>query len=444
MGTDGTGARGTGREFSRRRALSAAGLAAVAAPLAMAGAGTVPATTSAADDGPRGGARPGLVAGQPGVAEGPGYFYRPGQVLVAEGQPVTATVVSRLRQAGAARHEELTARATEAGLPVQVFQVPDETDIPGLIDRLRQDAPGGLSPSVSPNHILAAQWDFEGGAAGAPQPLAEGSEYPEPAGPAAGGPEIAILDTGYDPAVAQLHPGLAERLVSSAADTESAFARDGYLAREAGHGTFIAGIVMRLAPRVRIRQVKVLDSSGVGDDLAVALGLARANAPVVSLSLGGYAHGGVAPLALAAALARLGNSVAVVAAAGNNASDEPFWPAAFPGVLAVGALDTTRSTMGRASFSDYGPWVDVYAPGGGRGQYLPRRQLPGGQWPRGAPGRLGAVERHFLCRAAGRRGDRQAGPGRDDRPPGVRPGPGRRNVGARNRPGPDPLSQACA
>ena len=56
----------------------------------------------------------------------------------------------------------------------------------------------------------------------------------------------------------------------------------------------------------------------------------------------------------------------LVAAAGNNASDRPFWPAALKHVIAVGALDTTDpKRVRRACFSDFGPWVDVWAPGVG-------------------------------------------------------------------------------
>ena len=55
------------------------------------------------------------------------------------------------------------------------------------------------------------------------------------------------------------------------------------------------------------------------------------------------------------------SDVLIVAAAGNDRTDEPFWPAAFPWVVAVGSVDPDRKV---SDFSNYGrSWVDIYARG---------------------------------------------------------------------------------
>jgi subtilisin family serine protease len=53
----------------------------------------------------------------------------------------------------------------------------------------------------------------------------------------------------------------------------------------------------------------------------------------------------------------------IVAAAGNDGSRRKFWPAAFPWITAVGALK--RDLSDRTKWSNFGPWVDVYARGQG-------------------------------------------------------------------------------
>lgn len=294
------------------------------------------------------------------VLRGPGYLYRPGHVLVEDEQEYTDGTIEHLRRVGATPHEELAAHFSQSGLPVRAFQVPDEVRVPELVERLRTHEHGKPTPNVGPNHVFTGEYNYQGGPEDPPEPAKPGDEHKVPH-PHSGPPRIAVLDTGYDRAVKDLHPGLYERLDYDG--DEDAVTGNGFLAQEAGHGTFIAGIIMKHSPQLRIRQVRVLDPTGVGDDATVAHGLADARASVINMSLGGYTHGGRPPVALAAALGQLDDSVAVIAAAGNFGSDEPFWPAAFKRVVAVGALDTTNGARARASFSNYGHWVDVYAPG---------------------------------------------------------------------------------
>jgi hypothetical protein len=135
----------------------------------------------------------------------------------------------------------------------------------------------------------------------------------------------------------------------------------------AGHGTFIAGIIRRICPDAEIHVDGVLSSFGDGDDVTVEEGITRALtrvAPaafdVVVMSLGCYTSDDRFP-PLAAVVRRLadGPRTVVVASAGNNASARPYFPAAIPEVIAVGALDGSR----RAWFSNFGGWVDACAPG---------------------------------------------------------------------------------
>jgi subtilase family protein len=175
------------------------------------------------------------------------------------------------------------------------------------------------------------------------------------------GVKIAVLDTGmFDHewlTDVQRAPGSADVW-----DVE----RDGYGDAESGHGTFIAGLIRQVAPAASIYAAKVLDSHGVGDDFNVALTMAQlpADVDIVNLSLGGYTDDDTPPIASTQAIQAFGGqSRVVVAAAGNQGTTRPFWPAALDPVYAVGALEADAGKWRRADYSNAGPWVDAIARG---------------------------------------------------------------------------------
>jgi subtilisin family serine protease len=212
-------------------------------------------------------------------------------------------------------------------------------------------------PRVGPNHVLAGEPIYQGGPAGTALASPAGIEFKAGAGDRT---RVAVLDTGVSKGI---HKWLDARCGSTPADAEELNVQppDGWIDDEAGHGTFIAGVVLQRAPSARIDIAKVLDSEGYGDELGVARAIVRsAKADVVNLSLGGYSHGDAPPLSLVQALRHVKPDSVVVAAAGNNSSDRLMWPAAMKRVIAVGALDKTGKQ--RAPFSNYGWWVDCCAP----------------------------------------------------------------------------------
>lgn len=173
---------------------------------------------------------------------------------------------------------------------------------------------------------------------------------------------IAIIDTGVDP----IHPDLGEKLVKG----YNFVGNNTNTADDNGHGTHVAGIagaatdnsigVAGVGYRCSIMPVKVLDSTGSGTFSAVASGISfasRNGAKIINLSLGGASSS----LALAAAVdAATQRGSLIIAAAGNSASQDPQYPAAYSQSVAVGASTPTDE---RASFSNYGSWVDIAAPG---------------------------------------------------------------------------------
>ncbi|MDC0504110.1 S8 family serine peptidase, partial [Verrucomicrobiales bacterium] len=94
-----------------------------------------------------------------------------------------------------------------------------------------------------------------------------------------------------------------------------------------------------MAPASDILSIRVLDAEGLGNSYTVASGIVTAvdsGASVINLSVGGYSDSTVLREAVAYAI---DSGVAVVAAAGNDGSNAPSYPAAYEGVVGVSAVD---------------------------------------------------------------------------------------------------------
>jgi serine protease len=177
---------------------------------------------------------------------------------------------------------------------------------------------------------------------------------------------VAVLDTGVDAA----HPDLTRVVVPG----RDLIASGTATSDPHGHGTHVAGVVAAvagngiggagLAQGARILPVRVLDHTGWGTDATVAQGIVWAvdnGATVVNLSLGGTHQSSLLSAAIDYAVQR---DVVVVAASGNSGQDgDPvLYPAATPGVIAVGAVGQGDS---HPAWSSTGSHLAVSAPGVG-------------------------------------------------------------------------------
>jgi subtilisin family serine protease len=219
-------------------------------------------------------------------------------------------------------------------------------------------------------------------------------------------PIIAVLDSGTD----YTHPALADKIWTNPTPGASGCAGDihgcdttkatkGSLGngdifpfgttgpgqscsqgKECEHGTHVAGLLVAdptkgsgagTCPVCQIMTIKVVQSiagKGKVSDEAQIAGMnyltrfrrGGGNAVrVINASFGKYSQTRAVSL-LVSLLRRSGNGVLVVAAAGNEDSMGRTYPAAIADVVAVAALDDSGT---KAAYSNFGPWVDLAAPG---------------------------------------------------------------------------------
>ena len=174
---------------------------------------------------------------------------------------------------------------------------------------------------------------------------------------------VAVLDTGVDTE----HPDLRDNLVEGYNFVD----KNNDVTDLDGHGTMVAGIIaavannslgiVGVAPDVKVMPLKVLTSEGgswIDLDLAILYAVNH-GAKIITMSLGGkYALLGTATET--AIKYAYQHGCVLIAAAGNDNSSEPFYPAAYDEVIAVSAIDQNDT---KAQFSNYGNYVDLCAPG---------------------------------------------------------------------------------
>lgn len=180
---------------------------------------------------------------------------------------------------------------------------------------------------------------------------------------AGSGSTVYVLDTGV-----LAHNDLLGRLSTSGYSSIS----DGNGTTDCnGHGTHvsatIAGTQYGVAKNATIVPVRVLGCNGSGTYSQVISGmewiLSPANPNSKSQAVANMSLGGASSIALDAAVTKLTNSgITTVVAAGNSNADAcNFSPARAPSAITVGSIEKTDA---KSSFSNWGPCVDIHAPGG--------------------------------------------------------------------------------
>lgn len=174
---------------------------------------------------------------------------------------------------------------------------------------------------------------------------------------------VAVIDTGVD----LQHEDFNGKFTSYGHDFANG---DSNPDDDNGHGTHVGGIigantdnnlgVASIGRQTKLMAIKVLDSGGSGQYSWIASGITAAadnGADIINMSLGGSTNSQTLHNAVDYAF---GQGVLEVAASGNSGSSNMFYPAAYSNVMAIGA--TTSSDV-RASYSNYGSWLEMVAPG---------------------------------------------------------------------------------
>ncbi|WP_336682738.1 S8 family peptidase [Enterococcus casseliflavus] len=155
------------------------------------------------------------------------------------------------------------------------------------------------------------------------------------------GIKVAILDSGISPTL--------EIPVTASMNM---FDRGGVIEDGAGHGSAIASIVKRIAPKVELFDFKVLDKDGIGNHGTVLDGINLSkeyNVDIAIVSLGAQ-HMAYSPMFVSAFKTLSNKGVAILGATGNSGNPVIDQPASYDGVWGIGSIDYEGN---KSKFSNY-------------------------------------------------------------------------------------------
>lgn len=353
-----------------------------------------------------------LTVGATGIAKGGhgGGQGGGGGGVVATDPTVAGEILVRLTSSAALNPLLIRHRLSLAGQfgsrPIYRLKVVGAADVNATIDAL------ALEPAVliaeanqvhrSPEARKNNAWTIGTAQAYVAQWAPQALRLPEAHTLSTGaGMRVAVLDTGID----ATHPALAGRLLPGFDfvdfDNDPSEVGSALTSTSFGHGTHVAGIVAMVAPGAKIVPLRVLDADGAGNAWVLADALLYAVDPdrnpatddgahVVNVSLGTLnrteildtvaklAACAIPPVVVAPIddysdpgynadkerCNTLGGAV-VVAAVGNDASAALRQYPAAEGVYGLLSVGASNAASQLASFSNFGSWVDVAAPGEG-------------------------------------------------------------------------------
>jgi subtilisin family serine protease len=293
---------------------------------------------------------------------GIGYMYAEGEILVRE---VHIDRVMEILQLPARAPDDPRVHEVIEGVVLLSLG-----DIPAFeaLNTIDQELGRG---NATPNHVLTVAPDAGCCPATEPEQVSYEIEPFPSVCPGKGGSGVLIYvaDTGLLRDAAT-HPWLeGVQVEDPVEDLDPHDALEGDPPRippYAGHGTFVAGVTRCMAPASDIIVTNAFSIAGsqLESDLVQRLEAALSfEVDIFHLSIACLTRLDLSLMGFEVWLRHLHQhkDAVCVVAAGNSGFDRKTWPAAFPGVIAVGALG--GDWRGRATFSNFGPWVDVYAPG---------------------------------------------------------------------------------